>query len=98
MSEDVALKKNPYTLTQFQTIQRDGWAYVDKTRYIEVLENGHAFYPFIVRPRRFGKTLFTATLQAYYDIVAAKDFEQNFAGTYIGSHKTALANKYYSGT
>ena len=94
MSEDVALKKNPYTLTQFQTIQRDGWAYVDKTRYIEVLENGHAFYPFIVRPRRFGKTLFTATLQAYYDIVAAKDFEQNFAGTYIGSHKTALANKY----
>ncbi len=94
MSENVVLKKNPYTLARFETIQQGGWAYVDKTRYIEVLENSNAFYPFIVRPRRFGKTLFTDTLQAYYDVSAAKDFEQTFAGTYIGAHKTPLANKY----
>ena len=94
MSENVVLKKNPYTLARFETIQQGGWAYVDKTRYIEVLENSNAFYPFIVRPRRFGKTLFTDTLQAYYDVSAAKDFEQTFAGTYIGAHKTPLANTY----
>ena len=94
MSENVVLKKNPYTLAQFETLRQEGGAYVDKTRYIELLESSLARYPFIVRPRRFGKTLFTETLQAYYDISAAKDFEQNFAGTYIGAHKTPLANKY----
>ena len=94
MAENVVLKKNPYTLAQFETIRQEGGAYVDKTRYIELLENSLARYPFIVRPRRCGKTLFTETLQAYYDIAAAKDFEQNFAGTYIGAHKTPLANTY----
>ena len=94
MSENVVLKSNPYGLAKFDTIQAGGWAYVDKTRYIEVLEKSQSFYPFIVRPRRFGKTLFTQTLQAYYDIAAAKDFEQNFAGTYIGEHKTPLASSY----
>ncbi len=29
-----------------------------------------------------------------HDIVAAKDFERNFAGTYIGEHKTALVNTF----
>ena len=94
MSETIVLKKNPYSLARFDAIQNGGWAYVDKTRYIEVLENAQTFYPFIVRPRRFGKTLFTQTLRAYYDMAAADDFERNFAGTYIGEHKTPLANKY----
>ena len=94
MAENVVLKKNPYTLAQFETLRQEGGAYVDKTRYIELLESTLARYPFFVRPRRFGKTLFTQTLQAYYDIAAAKDFEKNFAGTYIGEHKTPLANKY----
>ena len=94
MSENVVLKKNPYSLARFETIRQEGGAYVDKTRYLELLESSLARYPFIVRPRRFGKTLFTQTLQAYYDIVAAKDFEKNFAGTYIGEHKTPLASKY----
>ena len=95
MSENVVLKKNPYSLARFDAIQKGGWAYVDKTRYIEILENCQTFYPFIVRPRRFGKTLFTQTLKAYYDIAGAKDFEKNFAGTYIGAHKTPLASQYH---
>ncbi len=94
MSEKVVLKKNPYSLARFDAIRQEGGAYVDKTHYIELLESTLAKYPFITRPRRFGKTLFTQTLQAYYDIVAAKDFEQNFAGTYIGEHKTPLASTY----
>ncbi len=33
-------------------------------------------------------------LQADCDIAAAKDFERNFAGTYLGEHKTTLANMF----
>ena len=89
------LKRIPYGETYFPYMQRENFAYVDKTRFIEELENEGTRYPFIVRPRRFGKSLFTQILQAYYDKAAAKDFDANFANTYIGKHKTALANQFY---
>ena len=41
--------------------------YVDKTKYIvDFLEKGST-YVFLSRPRRFGKSLFVSTLQAYYE-------------------------------
>jgi len=89
------LKSIPYGETYFPYMQRENFAYVDKTRFIEELEKAGTRYPFIVRPRRFGKSLFTQILQAYYDKAAAKDFDANFANTYIGKHKTALANQFY---
>ena len=95
MTETVSLKRTSYGLSNFSVIRKENRTYVDKTRYIELLEKVDPPYPFIVRPRRFGKTLFTLTLQAYYDIAAAKDFEKNFDGTYIGEHKTALANSFH---
>ena len=49
----------------------------------------------MVRPRRFGKTLFTQILKLYYDKAEAARFEENFGGTYIADHKTPLANHYY---
>lgn len=76
-------------------IRQKGLAFIDKTRYIETLENCGSLFPFIVRPRRFGKTLFTNILQAYYDKAAAKDFDLAFQGTYIGTHRTELASQYY---
>ncbi len=79
-----ALKIAPYGESNFSILRENNLAYVDKTAFIEKLESLKNRYPFIIRPRRFGKTLFTLTLQAYYDIVQAKDFERNFAGTYIG--------------
>ena len=89
-----ALKFAPYGIANFNVLRSDDFAYVDKTQFIAKLEESRTLYPFIVRPRRFGKTLFTQTLQAYYDIAAAKNFERNFAGTYIGKHKTPLANTF----
>ena len=89
-----ALKFAPYGIANFKVLRSDDFAYVDKTQFIAKLEESRTLYPFIVRPRRFGKTLFTQTLQAYYDIAAAKNFERNFAGTYIGKHKTPLANTF----
>ena len=88
------LKFNPYGIADFDVLQKDGYVYVDKTRYIEQLEQSAIRYPLIVRPRRFGKTLFTMMLQAYYDKAAAGDFERSFSGTYIADHKTDLAGSY----
>ncbi len=94
MTDAVALKGIPYGNVAFRDIQHRNLAFVDKTRYIEILERYAGDYPFIVRPRRFGKTLFTQMLEAYYDEFLAEEFEKNFAGTYIGAHKTELASSF----
>ena len=60
------LKQIPYGEADYRKIRFGNYLYVDKTRYIESLENCGSNYPFIVRPRRFGKSLFTDTLQLYY--------------------------------
>ena len=88
------MKPSPYGNVDFVDIRRSDMAYVDKTRFIEALEDCGVRYPFIVRPRRFGKTLTTSMLEAYYDEAAADQFESLFAGTYIGSHKTPLAGQF----
>ncbi len=94
MTDIATLKGIPYGNVAFRDIQSRNLAFVDKTRYIEMLEKYGGDYPFIVRPRRFGKTLFTQMLEAYYDESLAEEFEKNFAGTYIGEHKTALASSF----
>ena len=93
MSDTPQLKPTPYGDANFLSIRHQKLAYVDKTRIIEALERGKQ-YPFIVRPRRFGKTLTTNMLRAYYDEAAADQFEETFRGTYIGEHKTPLASKF----
>ncbi len=92
---DISHKKIPYGKSDFFDCRRQGYAYVDKTKFIETLEQNNSDYIFIVRPRRFGTTLFTSTLKAYYDIAASSKFEENFANTYIAQHKTKLANSFY---
>lgn len=87
------LKKNPLGLADFRDLLRDDYAYADKTRFIEAIDKIN--FPFIVRPRRFGKSMFTTMLQAYYDKAATDEFDSNFAGTYIAQHKTASANQFY---
>ncbi len=88
------LKAVPYGKGSFTAIRRYNFAYCDKTKFIELLEDSQITYPFIVRPRRFGKTLFTNTLFDYYDSAKASTFEANFKGTYIYDHKTPLASSY----
>lgn len=91
----VKLLNNPYGECSFSEIRQDGSAYVDKTIFIEKLERYGGKYPFIVRPRRFGKSLFTQTLAAYYDASCVRDFDKNFKGTYICEHKTPSAGLFY---
>ena len=76
MTDSPKLKPTPYGDTNFPDIRVQGYAYVDKTRFIEQLEQCGVRFPFLVRPRRFGKTLTTSMLRAYYDEAAADRFEQ----------------------
>ena len=59
--------KIPYGLSNFRDIITQGYVYVDKTAYIERLEN-NGKYHLLLRPRRFGKSLFLSTLWHYYDV------------------------------
>lgn len=89
----MATKKIPYGLSDFQRISGDNYYYVDKTRYIEEFEQSSSFL-FMIRPRRFGKSLWLSTLQSYYDIATADRFEELFGAYYIGQHPTPERNKY----
>ncbi|MDR3303438.1 MAG: AAA family ATPase, partial [Treponema sp.] len=55
------MKKLPIGLQDFKEIITEGYAYVDKTRYIHTMLTQGKNY-FMSRPRRFGKTLTVSTL------------------------------------
>ena len=67
----------------------------DKTKYIELLEIPSNSYVMFLRPRKFGKTLFTSVLENYYDINKKGSFDKLFGETYIGKHPSKLKNSYY---
>ena len=52
--------------------------YVDKTMYIEKMEDLADSTIMFLRPRKFGKTLFTSTLECYYDKNRVDKFEKLF--------------------
>ena len=55
----------PIGIQTFETIRSNDYLYVDKTKYIyEATHPGR--YVFLSRPRRFGKSLLTSTLDAYF--------------------------------
>lgn len=58
--------KYPIGIQNFEKIIEGGFVYVDKTQYIKKLLSGGCYY-FLSRPRRFGKSLFLSTLQAYFE-------------------------------
>ena len=88
-------RKIPYGISNYKKIIKEQYIYVDKTRFIEILESLNTVYPVFLRPRRFGKSLLVSTLQYYYDKNYADEFDSLFGNTYIGAHKTPLANSYY---
>ena len=89
------MKKLPYGISNYQELIEDGYYYVDKTPYIEKLENLVEKRIIFLRPRKFGKTLFTSTLENYYDIKKADKFDKLYKETYIGKNPTKLKNSYH---
>ncbi len=87
------VKRIPYGMMNFIAVREDDCYYVDKTRFIEKVENANKFF-FFIRPRRFGKSLTMSMLRHYYDINAADRFERLYGDLYIGQHPTPDHNKY----
>ncbi len=57
--------KYPIGIQTFEKIITGGYVYVDKTELIYKLVNSGEYY-FLSRPRRFGKSLLTTTLESYF--------------------------------
>ena len=89
------MKKLPYGISNYEELVEDGYYYVDKTMYIEKLENLAEKRILFLRPRKFGKTLFTSTLENYYDLKKVDKFKTLYGNTYIGKNPTKLKNSYY---
>lgn len=87
------MKRIPYGVCNFETIIKENYYFVDKTKYIEQIELQKT--PVFLRPRRFGKSLFTEILKWYYDIKAKPRFEELFGNLYIGKNPTPRQGSYF---
>ena len=86
-------KRIPYGISNFKQVRAENKYLVDKTMFFEKMERAGNFL-FLVRPRRFGKSLFLNMLEAYYDINGKDSFETLFKGMYVEKHPTEYRNKY----
>ena len=86
--------KMPYGINNYEKIVNNGYYYVDKTKYIEKLENLPETSIMFLRPRKFGKTLFTSVIENYYDKNKVEKFDELYGNTYIGKNPTENKNKY----
>ena len=89
------MKKLPNGISNYEELVEGNYYYVDETKYIEKLESLSDKRIMFLRPRKFGKTLFTSVLGNYYDILKKDKFEKLFGETYIGKNPTNLRNSYY---
>ena len=86
--------KIPYGISDYKTLKEENYYYVDKTSYLEKLENIGKVLVYL-RPGRFGKTLFTSMMFYYYDIKSKDKFDTLFKDTDIYIEPTSLRNSYY---
>ena len=92
----MAKKKIIVGMRSLPEIRESNSIYIDKTQFIDYLENSAGTkVPVFLRPRRFGKSLTADMLHCYYDISQKDKFEKNFKGTWIYDHRTPLASSYY---
>lgn len=87
------VKLIPYGISNFLQVRKENKYYSDKTYFLEKMELAGNFL-FIVRPRRFGKSIFVSMMRAYYDINEKHNFEKNFSGLYVYEHPTKEMGQY----
>ena len=88
------MKILPESFSDFSTIRTQDLVYIDKTEYIQKYEALDSYVSLLLRPRRFGKTMFTEILRYYYDSVLSVEFDEYFEGTWIHSNPTPLRGRY----
>ena len=57
----------PIGIQTFSEIRNKSYLYIDKTEYVYRMTHSASKYMFLSRPRRFGKSLLTSTLAAYFE-------------------------------
>ncbi len=84
----------PYGIADFRAIHEDGAVYIDRTDRIATIESiGRQLL--LLRPRRFGKSLWLSTLENYYAIDRADQFDALFGHLKIGRAPTPGRNDYF---
>jgi len=86
-------KRILYAEADYESLVRENGYFVDKTQYIEKLEQ--VKNPVFLRPRRFGKSLLCRMLECYYNIRQKDEFEELFGHTWIGRNPTPLRNSFF---
>ena len=86
-------KRIPYGMQNFEDVIKEDCYYVDKTPFIEEIEDSNMYF-FFLRPRRFGKSLTVSMLENYYDINKKDKFDEIFGKLYIGENPTPEHNSY----
>ena len=86
--------KMPYGISNYEELINEDYYYVDKTEYIEKLENLPEKRIMFLCPRKFRKTLFTSVLENYYDKNKIDKFEKLYSNTYIGKNPPKFKNSY----
>ena len=86
------LPAHSYGEADFRRIRRNRWLYVDKTPFLRRLEEER--YAFLIRPRRFGKSLWVSLLESYYDRFWADGFDATFARTDVGQDPNGEQSRY----
>lgn len=86
-------KRLPYGVPDYTWIKSQNRYCADKTMFIPKMEEAGDFL-YLIRPRRFGKSVFLTMLQAYYDIEKKDSFHTTFKDTWIESHPTEGLGQY----
>ena len=87
--------KNPYGDYSFENFNKENAAFVDKTGFIEVIDNLDTKYPVLLRPRRFGTSTFVQMLDYFYDIAKKDQYDEVFRGTKIHEKNLPSHNTYH---
>ena len=87
------VKGIPYGISDFSRMRNGNFYFVDKTMYLPLIEEMPS-YLFLIRPRRFGKSLFLSMMHTYYDILQKDNFDKYFGDLWIGSHPTEQRNSF----
>ena len=87
------VKQLPLGIADFERLRQQNFYYVDKTMFLPRMELTSS-YLFLVRPRRFGKSLLLSMLKAYYDVNMKDRFDELFGNLWISQHPTPYKNYY----
>ena len=83
-----------YAQADFETLITDQKLYIDRTAYIRRFENQSNTNLMLVRPRRFGKSLWISILHHYYGLEHKDKFDLLFGHLAIGQNPTPLRSTY----